>query len=81
MVMYDLNWFFSRFRFADLCDSFPKDYRLKLGFTPLDLLRYRYHGKLTMNMRKNEVNIYKERNFTRQDLRFRITVSKIEFFQ
>lgn len=81
MVMYDLNWFFSRFRFADLCDSFPKDYRLKLGFTPLDLLRYRYHGKLTMNMRKNEVNIYKERNFTRQDLRFRITISKIEFFQ
>jgi len=81
MIMYDLNWFFNRFKFADLSDSFPKDYRIKLGFTPLDLLRYRYHGKLNVNMKKTEVNVYKERNFQRQDMRFRMTINKIEFFQ
>ena len=39
--MYDLGWLFKRFKFADLWDSFPKDFRLNLGFTPLDLLRYK----------------------------------------
>lgn len=51
LMMYDLGWFFSRWKFADLCDSFPKDFRIKLGFTPLDLLRYRYHGKLNVEMK------------------------------
>jgi hypothetical protein len=46
LMLYDIGWFFSRFRFADLCESFPKDYRIKLGFTALDMLRYRHHGKL-----------------------------------
>lgn len=81
LMMFDLNWFFKRFAFADLCDSFPKDYKIKLGFTPLDLLRYRYHGKLTMNLENNEINIYKQRNFQRHDPRFRLIINQIEFFQ
>lgn len=80
-MMYDLNWFFSRFQFSDLCDSFPKNYRIELGFTPLDKLRYRYHGKLNMNMKRNEVNIFKERNFQRFHPKFRLTIHKVEFFQ
>ena len=80
-ILYDLGWFIKRFFFADLWDSFPKNYRIKLGFTPLDLLRYRYHGKLSVNMGRNEINIYKERNFQRHHPKFRITIHKIEFFQ
>lgn len=79
--MNDLGWFFSRFRFQDLCDSFPKDHRIDLGFNPLDMLRYRYHGKLNMNINCLEINFFKERNFKRFDPKFRITVSQVEFFQ
>ena len=80
-ILYDLGWLIKRFFFADLWDSFPKNYRIKLGFTPLDLLRYRYHGKLSINLNKNEINIYKERNFQRHHPKFRFTINKIELFQ
>ncbi|CAI2377772.1 unnamed protein product [Moneuplotes crassus] len=81
LMMYDLSWFFNRWQFADLCDSFPQNYKIALGFTPLDLLRYRYHGKLSVVLENNEVLVYKERNFSRADRRLRLRVSKIEFFQ
>lgn len=45
------------------------------------MLRYRYHGKLVMNINCFEINFYKERNFQRFDPKIRITVSQIEFLQ
>ena len=34
-----------------------------------------------MNISKNEINIYKERNFQRYHPKFRITINNIDFFQ
>ena len=81
LTMYDIGWFFKRFTFVDLWDSFPKNYRTKLGFSPLDLLRYRYHGTLKMNLKWSEINIYKERNFQRHHPKFRLKINSIELFQ